>query len=181
MKRLHEALQGHCTEISRRPGLPPPWPGGNEYLHSPAPLSPRPGGHPARLNRTGISPESSPEPNRSQPRAGRPFSGNRRAAPFARVAAALTETAVYVVELSLKLSPMPVSVQRKELADAQALYGQIKAVLESGQPRVLELSCEKAEEKRVSLLSSELVAVQLYERSAAGGTGTKRPGFSVDS
>ena len=90
-------------------------------------------------------------------------------------------TAVYVVELSLKLSPMPVSVQRKELADAQALYGQIMAVLESGHPRVLELSCEKAEEKRVSLLSSELVAVQLYERSAAGGTGTKRPGFSVDS
>jgi hypothetical protein len=90
-------------------------------------------------------------------------------------------TAVYVVELSLKLSPMPVSVQRKELADAQALYSQIMAVLESGHPRVLELSCEKAEEKRVSLLSSELVAVQLYERSAAGGTGTKRPGFSVDS
>ena len=90
-------------------------------------------------------------------------------------------TAVYVVELSLKLSPMPVSVQRKELADAQALYSQIMAVLESGHPRVLELSCEKAEEKRVSLLSSELVAVQLYERSAAGCTGTKRPGFSVDS
>jgi hypothetical protein len=63
-------------------------------------------------------------------------------------------TAVYVVELSLKLSPMPVSVQRKELADAQALYSQIMAVLESGHPRVLELSCEKAEEKRVSLLSS---------------------------
>ena len=87
---------------------------------------------------------------------------------------------MYVVELSLKLSPMPVSVQRKELSDAQALYGQIKAALESGQPRLLELTCEKAEEKRVSLLSSELVALQIYEKSAAGG-GSKRPGFSFDS
>ncbi|MCP9772521.1 hypothetical protein KBY66_07755 [Synechococcus sp. Tobar12-5m-g] len=88
---------------------------------------------------------------------------------------------MYVVELSLKLSPMPVSVQRKELSDAQALYAEIKTALETGQPRVLELSCEKAEEKRVSLLSSELVALQIYEKSAAGGGGSKRPGFSFDT
>jgi hypothetical protein len=87
---------------------------------------------------------------------------------------------VYVIELSLKLSPMPIAVQRKELGDAQALYGEIRGAMESGHPRVLELSCEKAEEKRVSLLSSELVAVQLYEKSTTG-TGGKRPGFSFDS
>jgi hypothetical protein len=87
---------------------------------------------------------------------------------------------VYVVELSLKLSPMPISVQRKELSDAQTLYGEVRSAMESGHPRVLELSCEKAEEKRVSLLSSELVAVQIYEKSAAGAGG-KRPGFSFES
>jgi hypothetical protein len=32
----------------------------------------------------------------------------------------------------------------------------------------------------VSLLSSEVVAVQVYEKSASGGGG-KRPGFSFDS
>ena len=86
---------------------------------------------------------------------------------------------MYVVELSLRLSPMPIAVQRKELADAQALYGEVKQALEAGHPRVLELHCEKEEHKRISLLSSELVAVQVYEKSAVGG-GSKRPGFSFD-
>ncbi|MCP9916513.1 hypothetical protein [Cyanobium sp. ATX 6F1] len=87
---------------------------------------------------------------------------------------------MYVVELSLKLSPMPVAVQRKDLEAALALHGQIKEALESGHPRVLELTCEKDEEKRIALLSSELVAVQLYEKSTTGGGGGKRPGFSFD-
>jgi hypothetical protein len=86
---------------------------------------------------------------------------------------------MYVVELSIRLSPMPVAVQRKELADAEALYGQVRQALETGSPRVLELTCEKEEDKRISLLSSELVAVQLYEKSATG-SGGKRPGFSFD-
>jgi len=86
---------------------------------------------------------------------------------------------VFVVELSLKLSPMPVAVQRKEQEAADALYQQVKQAMESGQPRLLELTCEKEESKRVSLLTSELVAVQTYEKSAVGG-GSKRPGFSFD-
>jgi hypothetical protein len=52
--------------------------------------------------------------------------------------------------------------------------------MESGQPRLLELSCEKAEEKRICLLSSEILAVQLYEKSAIG-SGSKRPGFSFEA
>ena len=86
---------------------------------------------------------------------------------------------MFVVELSLKLSPMPISVQRKELQAATAVYEQIKGSMESGQPRLLELSCEKAEEKRVCLMSSEVIAVQVYEKSAMGA-GAKRPGFSID-
>lgn len=86
---------------------------------------------------------------------------------------------MYVIELSIRLSPMPVAVQRKEHADAEALYHQVKQALETGSPRVLELRCEKDEDKRISLLSSELVAVQLYEKSAMGSSG-KRPGFSFD-
>ena len=86
---------------------------------------------------------------------------------------------MYVVELSIKLSPMPIAVQRKELADAQALYDSIRQALEGSGPRVLELSCEKEPDKKVCLLSSEVVAVQLFEKSAGGAGGT-RPGFSFD-
>ena len=87
---------------------------------------------------------------------------------------------MYVVELSLKLSPMPVAVQRKELNDAQTLYHQVRQVLEGDGPRMLELTCEQEEDKRITLLCSEVVAVQLYEKSATG-SGGKRPGFSFDS
>jgi hypothetical protein len=75
---------------------------------------------------------------------------------------------------------MPIAVQRKELADAQDLYGQIQQALEGAGPRVLELSCEKEPEKKVSLLTSEVVAVQMFEKSAAAAGG-KRPGFSFDT
>ena len=92
----------------------------------------------------------------------------------------LLSNAVYVIELALRMSPVPVSVQRKELADADALYQQIRQALENGQPRLLELTCEKVEGKKVTLLVSEVLAVQLYEKASATG-GSKRPGFSFDS
>ena len=86
---------------------------------------------------------------------------------------------MYLVELALRMNPVPVSVQRKEQADAEALYQQVRQALEQGQPRLLELTCEKVVGKKVSLLISEVLAVQLYEKTAATG-GSKRPGFSVE-
>jgi len=87
--------------------------------------------------------------------------------------------AMYVVELSLRLTPMPIAVQRKELEPAQALYEEIGRVLESGTPKLLELTCEKDPQKRIRLLTSEVVAVQIFEKSTVGGSG-KRPGFSFE-
>ena len=87
--------------------------------------------------------------------------------------------AVYVIELSLRMSPVPVSVQRKEHGDAEALYQQIRQSIEQGQPRLMELTCEKVEGKKATLLISEVLAVQLYEKASATG-GSKRPGFSLE-
>ena len=94
--------------------------------------------------------------------------------------ASILSNAVYVIELALRMSSVPVSVQRKEHADADALYQQIHQALENSQPRLLELTCEKVEGKKVTLLVSEVLAVQLYEKASASG-GSKRPGFSLDS
>ncbi len=87
---------------------------------------------------------------------------------------------MYVIELALKFSPLSLSVQRKELTDAKNLYKQVRQAIERGQPRVLELSCEKVEDKKVAVLVAELLAVQIYEKTASSG-GTKRPGFSFES
>ena len=87
---------------------------------------------------------------------------------------------MYVVEITLRLSPVPVAVQRKQLEGANDLYSTVRHALESGEPKVLDLSCEKDEHKRISLLSTEILAVQMFEKSATGGGG-KRPGFSLES
>jgi hypothetical protein len=86
---------------------------------------------------------------------------------------------MFVIELSLRLTPMPIAVQRKEQETALALYREVRQAIENGHPKVLELHCEKDEHKHISLLSSEVVAVQTYEKSAAS-SGSKRPGFSLD-
>ncbi len=77
------------------------------------------------------------------------------------------------------MSPMPVSVQRKEQNAAEEVYQQVRTALEQGQPRLLELTCEKVDGKRLSVLTSDLLAVQIYEKTAAS-SGSKRPGFSLD-
>ena len=87
---------------------------------------------------------------------------------------------MYVIELALKFCPLPLSVQRKELKDAEALYKQVKDSMDNGQPRLLELRCEKVEDKRLSFLVSEILAVQIYEKTAAS-SGLKRPGFSFEA
>ena len=85
---------------------------------------------------------------------------------------------MYLIELALKLSPIPLSVQRKELDDAKDLYQFIKKSLSNGEPKLLELSCEQIEDKKIAVLISEVLAVQMYEKTSV--VGTRRPGFSFD-
>ena len=93
---------------------------------------------------------------------------------------AFKKNIVYVIELALKFSPLPLSVQRKKLRDAEALYQQVRRCMENGQTRLLELTCEQVEDKKLTVLGGEILAVQVYEKTAASG-GIKRPGFSFDS
>ena len=86
---------------------------------------------------------------------------------------------MYVIELSLKLTPLPLLVHRKNLRDAEAVYSNVRKSMERDQPRLLELTCEKVEGKKVTVLTQEILAVQMYEKTAASG-GTKRPGFSFE-
>ncbi len=44
----------------------------------------------------------------------------------------------------------------------------------------LELTCEKVEDKRITVLVSEIIAVQIYEKTSSSGS-SKRPGFSLQN
>ncbi len=80
----------------------------------------------------------------------------------------------------MKFSPFPLTVERKELADANELYNKVRLCMERGQPRLLELTCEKVEDEKMTVLVEEILAVQIYEKTAAGG-GAKRPGFFFEA
>ena len=85
---------------------------------------------------------------------------------------------MYNVELIIKLSPLPLTVQRKEHEDAKRLYSEIIDTIQKGNQKFLELTCEKVEDKKISVLVSEIIALQIYEKTSSGA-GSKRPGFSL--
>ena len=86
---------------------------------------------------------------------------------------------MYCIELTIKLSPMPLVVQRKEHVDAKRLYSEVIDSIKNGNQRLLELSCEKVEDKRITVLVSEIIAVQIYEKTSS--STSKRPGFSLQN
>jgi len=74
---------------------------------------------------------------------------------------------MYTVEITLKNNPIALSVQRKEQEKAEELYREIAKAIADGNPQMLELTCEKQEGKKVSVLTSEISAVQVSEKSGA--------------
>ena len=87
---------------------------------------------------------------------------------------------MYSLELTIKLSPLPLIVQRKEHGDAKRLYSEVIDTIKKGNQRLLELTCEKVEDKRITVLVSEIIAVQIYEKTSSSGS-SKRPGFSLQN
>ncbi len=87
---------------------------------------------------------------------------------------------MYCIELTIKLSPLPFIVQRKEHRDAKRLYAELIDVMRKGNQRLIELTCEKVVDKKVTVLVSEIIAVQIYEKTSSSG-GSKRPGFSLQN
>ena len=87
---------------------------------------------------------------------------------------------MYSLELTIKLSPLPLIVQRKEHVDAKRLYSEVIDTIQKGNQRLLELTCEKVEDKRITVLVSEIIAVQIYEKTSSSGS-SKRPGFSLQN
>ena len=87
---------------------------------------------------------------------------------------------MYSIELTIKLSPFPLIVHRKEYGDAQRLYSELIDTIKKGNQRLIELTCQKVEGKKITVLVSEIIAVQIYEKTSSSG-GSKRPGFSLQN
>jgi DNA-binding FadR family transcriptional regulator len=83
---------------------------------------------------------------------------------------------MYVIEILLKNTAMPMSVQRKTIEEATTIYQQVLAAMRSHDPSLLELACDRQPEKKIAVMTDSIVAAQIYEKSGAAASG-KTPGF----
>ena len=88
---------------------------------------------------------------------------------------------MYSLELSLRYSPFPLSIQKKEFDDVKQIYDEIKSSLNetSESSNLIELRCDKVQDKFIAVRVKEIISVQIYEKSSVAG-GSKRPGFSLN-
>ena len=88
---------------------------------------------------------------------------------------------MYSLELSMRYSPFPLSIQKKEFEDVKQIYDEIKNAMNENveSSNLIELRCDKVQDKLIAVRSKEVISVQIYEKSSVAG-GAKRPGFSLD-
>lgn len=83
---------------------------------------------------------------------------------------------MFTIDLSIRNTAFPLSVQRKTAEDAEAVYQQIVTAMQSSSGEVLELTCEGKTEKKIAVRASDIAGVQLSQKDGAS-TGTRPPGF----
>ena len=88
---------------------------------------------------------------------------------------------MYSLELSLRYSPFPLSIQKKEFEDVKKIYDEIKNILNESleTSNLIELRCDKVQDKLIAVRAQEIISVQIYEKSSIAG-GAKKPGFSLN-
>ena len=88
---------------------------------------------------------------------------------------------MYSLEISLRYSPFPLSIQKKEFDDAKRIFDEIKNYMNESleTSNLIELTCEKVQDKLIAVRTQEIISVQMYEKSSVAG-GAKRPGFSLN-
>jgi hypothetical protein len=83
---------------------------------------------------------------------------------------------MYTINLTIRNTPFPVSVERKTEDDAEALYQQILKAMQTGEPPIVELTSEGKTEKKIALRASEISGLQLSQKDGTAATG-RPPGF----
>ena len=88
---------------------------------------------------------------------------------------------MYSLELSLRYSPFPISIQKKEFEDVKRIYDEIKNYMNETveNTNLIELMCDKVQGKLIAVRAEEIISVQIYEKSSVAA-GSKRPGFSLN-
>ena len=88
---------------------------------------------------------------------------------------------MYSLELSLRYSPFPISIQKKDFEDVKRIYDEVRTSMNENleSSNLIELRCDKVQDKLITVKAREIISVQIYEKSSVAG-GAKRPGFSLN-
>lgn len=84
---------------------------------------------------------------------------------------------MFTIDLTLKNTAFPISVQRKSAEDAEAVYQLILAAMRSGNPDIVELKCEGKADKKIAVRASEISGVQIIQKDGVTTGSGKAPGF----
>jgi hypothetical protein len=83
---------------------------------------------------------------------------------------------MFTIDLTLKNTPLPLSVQRKTAEGAEKTYQEVVKAMRSEKPELLELTCEHQPEKKIAVLANNIAGVMISQKSGAAGAG-RVPGF----
>jgi hypothetical protein len=83
---------------------------------------------------------------------------------------------MFTIDIVLQEIPLPISVQRKESEAAESLYQQILEAMRSGSGELIELTCDKDEDKKVAVKGNLISAVSINKKSGGMAEG-RVPGF----
>jgi hypothetical protein len=83
---------------------------------------------------------------------------------------------MFTIDIVLQEIPLPISVQRKEAESAESLYQELMAAMRSGSADLIELTCDKDEDKKVAIKGNLICAISLNKKSGGMAEG-RIPGF----
>lgn len=84
---------------------------------------------------------------------------------------------MFTIDLTVKNTAFPISVERKLAEDAEAVYQSIVTAIRSGSPDIVELESEGKTAKKVAVRTSEISGVQITQRDGTTTGGGRPPGF----
>jgi hypothetical protein len=83
---------------------------------------------------------------------------------------------MFTIDIVLQEISLPISVQRKEAEAAESLYQELMAAMRSGNADLIELTCDKDEDKKVAVKGNLICAISINKKSGGMAEG-RIPGF----
>ncbi len=84
---------------------------------------------------------------------------------------------MFTIDLTVRNTAFPASVERKTQEDAEAIYQLVLSAMRSGNPDIIELESEGKVEKKIAIRATEISGIQITQKEGTASGGGKTPGF----